>query len=250
MNFNYYSQYYDLLYHDKDYASEVNYIDSLIKKYKSGGKTILEFGCGTGIHAKLLTEIGYNIQGIEKSPAMVELANQRNVNNNFSILLGDISETVFNQKYDSVISLFHVISYINENEQLLKVFKNARNHLNERGLFIFDVWYTPAVFHSKPECRLKKIENDEITITRFAEPKINYRSNVIDVNYKLLIKKKIDSFIHEIEETHSMRHFSEPEISLLAEMTGFEVLNAEEFLSGNEPSEKSWGVCFVLRRTK
>lgn len=31
MVFNEYAHYYDLLYKDKDYAGEVNYIDSLIK---------------------------------------------------------------------------------------------------------------------------------------------------------------------------------------------------------------------------
>jgi hypothetical protein len=31
--FNHYAQYYDLLYSTKNYEAEVNYVDSLIKKY-------------------------------------------------------------------------------------------------------------------------------------------------------------------------------------------------------------------------
>lgn len=250
MNFESYSKYYDLLYHDKDYASEVKYIDSVLKRYGKEVETILEFGSGTGTHSRLLTEIGYKIQGIEKSASMVELASKGNVNDNFTITLGDISETSFNREFDAVISLFHVISYVEENEQLLKVFKNAKNHLNKGGLFIFDVWYTPAVYHQMPEPRIKNMENQEIKVIRFAEPKVKYRNNIVDVNYKLFIKNKVDSSLLEIEETHRMRHFSEPEILLLAEMTGFEVINVEEFLSGNKPSENTWGVCFQLRRLK
>jgi hypothetical protein len=45
-----------------------------------------------------------------------------------------------------------------------------------------------------------------------------------------------------------MRHFSIPEIHMLASFTGFELLKAEEFLSGNEPSENTWGVNFILRK--
>ena len=37
MVFNEYAHYYDLLYKDKDYVGEAEYIDSLIKKYN--GKT-------------------------------------------------------------------------------------------------------------------------------------------------------------------------------------------------------------------
>ena len=30
-----YSKYYDLIYHDKDYRKETNYVDGLIKKHQS-----------------------------------------------------------------------------------------------------------------------------------------------------------------------------------------------------------------------
>ena len=45
-----------------------------------------------------------------------------------------------------------------------------------------------------------------------------------------------------------MRHFSIPEIKLLAEFSGFEFLKAEEFVTGNEPSPVTWGVNFILRK--
>jgi len=48
-----YSQYYDLLYQDKDYVGEVKYVDNLIAKFSEGkSKTILDMGCGTGKHAE------------------------------------------------------------------------------------------------------------------------------------------------------------------------------------------------------
>ena len=45
-----------------------------------------------------------------------------------------------------------------------------------------------------------------------------------------------------------MRHFSIPEIEYFAESNNFQVLKAEELLTGNEPSENTWGVCFVLKK--
>ena len=62
-----YSEYYDLIYTDKDYQKEVDYIDQLIQKYHPKAKTILDLGCGTGVHANLLAAKGYRVMGIDLS---------------------------------------------------------------------------------------------------------------------------------------------------------------------------------------
>ncbi|MEO5344644.1 MAG: hypothetical protein H7842_15245 [Gammaproteobacteria bacterium SHHR-1] len=48
--------------------------------------------------------------------------------------------------------------------------------------------------------------------------------------------------------TLSMRHFSLPEIDLLAGQAGFARVRAEEFLTGTVPGEGTWGVCVVLQK--
>ena len=72
-----YSQYYDLLYSDKDYIGEVDYIDNLIKLHNKNVKTLLDMGCGTGKHAELFYEKGYKVHGIDLSEDMLKIANQR-----------------------------------------------------------------------------------------------------------------------------------------------------------------------------
>jgi hypothetical protein len=44
-----------------------------------------------------------------------------------------------------------------------------------------------------------------------------------------------------------MRHFSLPEIDLLASAHGFERIATEEFMTGNPAGEETWGVCVVLQ---
>jgi hypothetical protein len=55
-NFNYYSIYYDTLYKERDYTSDVNFTISLINNYARDATTILELGCGTGAHAQLFAK--------------------------------------------------------------------------------------------------------------------------------------------------------------------------------------------------
>lgn len=245
-NFNLYSKYYDLLYKNKDYNAEVNYISDCIKKNSSNTKTIIEFGSGTGGHGLILQKIGYDIYGLERSRQMVEEA----MIHGFPCEQADITDFKIDRKFDAVISLFHVISYINDNASLEKVFKNASKCLNPNGLFIFDVWYTPSVFHQKPETRIKRAENDEVSIIRIAEPEIHVNKNVVDVNYSILVKDKKTNEWVELNEKHPMRHFSIPEIEALASFSGFKLIKTEEFLTGNQPSENTWGVNFILKKNE
>ena len=63
-----YARYYDLLYRDKDYVAEAEYVAGLIHKFHSSTRNILELGSGTRIHASLLAEEGFTVPGIERSP--------------------------------------------------------------------------------------------------------------------------------------------------------------------------------------
>lgn len=247
-NFQLYSKYYDLIYADKDYAAEVDYVNRLIQKYNPGSKKLLEFGSGTGYHGELLAGIGYKVIGIEKSPDMVEVANLKVSQDNFASFVGDIAEMQLNETFDGVVALFHVISYQTSNDQLISVFNNAHRHLDDGGIFLFDVWYTPAVYTQKPETRVKRLKDDSIELVRIAEPVIHSDNNVVEVNYHMIIKDRETGEISEFHEVHPMRHFSIPEISILARYTGFEVLKAEEFLTGKIPAYDTWGVCFVLKK--
>lgn len=238
-----YSTYYNLLYADKDYSAEAGYIDKLIRLYCPGTKTVLEYGSGTGGHGVLLKQKGYDILGIERSAAMADIARSCGL----SCEVSDITTLQLNTTFDTVISLFHVISYINSNDQLLKLFADTRKRMKQGGVFIFDTWFTPAVLHQMPERREKKMENSETEVFRTAVPEIDHMTNVVHVNYHINLKNKRTGATREFREKHSMRHFSVPEIALLASQTGFELVHAEEFLTSGAPSENTWGVTFILK---
>lgn len=249
--FGNYALYYDLLYKDKDYNIEADYIYKLIDKYSTNIKSILELGCGTGKHAELLASKGLSIHGIDISKNMLQKAQKRlenlpeTISNKLNFSNGDVRTYRINRCFDVVISLFHVISYQTTDEDLQAVFKTAKKHLNADGIFIFDCWYGPAVLAERPELRIKRMENEKIFITRIAEPEINLENNTVYVNYDIFIKNKSENIIEEIKETHKMRYLFKDEIEILMNNNGFELIGLEEWLTGKEPSEKTWGVCFI-----
>jgi SAM-dependent methyltransferase len=239
-NFEAYGRYYDLLYKDKDYKAEAEYVATLIHRHAPAAKHILELGSGSGNHAAHLCAKGFTVLGVERSESMIELAKSKHIQG-YATAQGDISTYSTDRTFDAAISLFHVISYLTDNDALLSCFRHTHRHLN-------DVWYTPAVYTQQPVVRIKRLADAEFSITRIAEPVNHYRRNVIDVNFEVNITHKAERTTEVLHETHPMRHFSEPEVGLLAEATGFEVIAAEEFQSGATPGPGTWGVCFILKK--
>lgn len=246
-NFQDYSKYYDLLYKDKDYKGESDYVLRKLKEINPNIHSVLELGCGSGNHAQYLCNSGLDVTGIERSEDMIKEALKKNVKG-FTPAQGDISTYSLGKRFDAAISLFHVISYLNKNDELIECFRTTHEHLNDNGIFLFDIWYTPAVLTQRPETRVRKLEDENVKITRIAQSSMNHESNVVNVNFEVFIENKLSNTFSTLEETHPMRHFSVNEIDLLAKLTGFKILEKEEFLSSQPASEKTWGVCFILQK--
>ncbi len=253
MNFEFYSYYYDLINYQKQYSEESDYIAKLlILHFPNQSLDILELGCGSGAHAEYLVKYPFIsfIQGIELSEEMVKEVKGKNIKS-FDVLQGNIAELTkltLPKTFDAAISLFHVMSYLTKTEEILSCFKGVHKLLNNGGVFIFDVWYTPAVYFQKPETRIRKVENDRIEVTRIAKSIMDEDRNVVDVNFEIFVKDKTSNTIEVFSETHPMRHFSTPEIRLMAEFSGFELIESHEFQTMKQPSVNTWGVTYILKK--
>lgn len=247
-----YARYYDLLYLDKDYKEEVEYVAGLIRKFHPAAQNILELGSGTGIHASLLSEKGYSIDGVERSPEMLarSLSLKERIKpaqGQLNFHPGDIREIRLDKSFDAVISLFHVISYQTTNKDVAAAFKTARQHLKPGGIFIFDIWYGPAVLTQRPEVRIKRMSDEKIEVTRLAEPVLHPNENRVDVNYHVFVRDRKTDAVKEFKETHTMRYFFKPEIKMWADLSGFAVKNTEEWQTAKLIDANTWSVCFCLQ---
>jgi SAM-dependent methyltransferase len=253
--FNHYASYYDLLYQDKDYGAEAQFIHHLIQTHAPTAKTILDLGCGTGVHAALLAEKGYQVHGVDLSQEMLQRAIDRlsqrspQLASQLAFSLGDIREFRLNQTFDVVTSLFHVISYQIENQDIQAVFSTAKAHLKPEGIFVFDFWYGPAVLSESPTTRIKRLENSEIKVVRIAEPTVHPNQNIVDVDYQVFIQDKQYESIEEFTEKHRMRYMFLPEIKMLLSEWKFEIINCGEWLTNADPALNTWGVYLVTKLT-
>jgi SAM-dependent methyltransferase len=248
-NFQKYSAFYDLLYADKDYAAEADYVARVLGPARS----VLELGSGTGRHGRLLAERGFEVLGVERSAEMAAEAQRRSCDarrsaGSFACEVGDLRSFRAGRRFDAVISLFHVISYQTENEDLEAGFATAAAHLAPGGVFLFDVWHGPAVLTQQPTVRTKAAADALRRVRRTATPTLDTTRGTVRVDYEISCEDLASGEATRFGETHLMRYLFPTEIGFLAAAAGFEQVSSEEFLTGRPPSPESWGVAYLLRK--
>ena len=252
-NFQKYSAFYDLLYRDKDYAAEANYVARMIRNAMPLARTILELGSGTGRHGRLLAAMGFDVHGIERSPEMVSFARAAScppsseTTGSFCCEVGDICTANLGRTFDAIISLFHVMSYQTTNQALQAAFQVATAHLAPGGLFLFDVWHGPAVLSQGPSERVKEVESADYRVKRIARPELDTNRRIVRVTYDVTCEDRRSGDMVRFSEEHVMRYLFPTEIDLFAERCGLRPVIAEEFLTGRAPSPSTWGVAYGLQ---
>lgn len=105
---------------------------NLINKVSTDGKTLLDFGCGTGDFLQIAGNSGWVISGIEPNPQAREIANSKTNNVVFN---ADHLITIEAHSLD-VISLWHVLEHVPEVDHHFEIFKKL---LKPNGTLIIAV---------------------------------------------------------------------------------------------------------------
>jgi SAM-dependent methyltransferase len=221
--------------------------------YKPNAKNILDVGCGTGMHALNLAEMGYTIYGIDQSNEMISIANDQLFNkpllfDHVKFLIGDLRNLEIGKYFDVVVSLFHVMSYQITNNELVNSINSIANHTKKGSLVIFDCWYGPAVLTDKPNKRTKTFEDSELLVKRIAIPVIYPSKNLVDVNFNITVINKDSGNKQTFDELHQMRYLFEPEMELILRDNNFNIIKTEEWMTGNNPSFDTWYVTFICEK--
>lgn len=132
IEYNSMAKYYDLFYSNKSYERETDFLKKLI----GNRKTVLDVGCGTGIHMHLLEDSGYIVDGLDLNSGMLNIAKTRVKGN---LLEANLLDFNMNKKYDSIISMFAVFNHLNDYNEFEEGIIHYYQYLNEDGILIIDL---------------------------------------------------------------------------------------------------------------
>ncbi len=204
--YKYFSYYYD------DVVAKVKYKDWLdfIRPYLTPNSSILDLACGSGTLAILLKLNGYDVEGLDLSESILEIAKEKTKMHHLVIPyhLANMTSFNLNKKYDVITCFFDSINFLKNETEIDELFASVYQHLNPNGLFIFDVFSKRMLKHYKHhKFTLKAPTHQLIWKTKTKKPNL--------LIHEIKIKESDETFLETYKEYyHDMSLFSSHQFSL------------------------------------
>jgi SAM-dependent methyltransferase len=115
----------------------------MLRRVNPQCRTVLDVGCGTGEHARLLATEGFLVDGIDIEPAFVAIASRKHPAGRF--VVADMSDFRLPERYDAVLCLFSSIGYLRTLDRVTRALVCFREHLAPDGVALVEPWLTPGV---------------------------------------------------------------------------------------------------------
>ncbi|MDE5737629.1 MAG: class I SAM-dependent methyltransferase [Oscillospiraceae bacterium] len=144
MSYTNFAEFYDSLTRNVNYAKRAERLHYLIQEYiqtDTDGKLLLDLACGSGSLSEELAKLGYDVIGVDNSPAMLNQAMQKKFASNLPIqyLCQDMRELDMFGTMDITVCMLDSLNHLDSLEEIQKVFQKVSLFAQPKGLFIFDM---------------------------------------------------------------------------------------------------------------
>lgn len=242
--YNNFAKIYDTLMDDVDYNGWYRYIKGILEKYKHTPQTVLEMACGTGNLTKFLCAEDYDITCFDLSEEMLSAAYDKLRNyRNCKILNQDMVNFSLNKRYDLILSICDSINYITEKSDLEKVFQKVFSHLEDDGIFIFDV---NSYYKLSSIIGNNTFVEDRQSIFYVWENQFDYENSLCEFYLTFFVER--DGSYLRFNESHLQKAYRIDEIVTALKNSQLEVIDVFESFSFNKPTEKSERINFIVRK--
>ena len=251
---------YDTFMDNTPYALWGERLDTLIKKYgvsrperdrtdvlESERNLVVDLGCGTGTLTELMYAKGYDMIGVDRSEAMLNIAIGKKEKSGSEILylMQDMRELDLYSTVGTVFSVCDSLNYILEEEELKAVFSLVCNFLFPGGIFIFD-------FNTDYKYR-EVIGNTTIAENRedcsfiwenFYDPE----EEINEYDLTLFVREEDERF-RRFTETHFQRGYAPEQMEKLVRQAGLEIMEMTDADTGGAVRPESERVLVTAKRT-
>lgn len=243
---------YDRLMDNIPYDEWFNYISLLLNEFNIKSGIIAELGCGTGNITERLATAGYDMIGIDNSPAMLDIAQKKKEANGSSTLYlnQDMREFELYGTVAAIISVCDSVNYILDTKELTEVFRLVNNYLDPKGIFIFDFntrhYYLDVVADAT-------IAEDREDISFIWDNLYDAEANINELYLSLFIKdnnyKSTENIYRKYEECHLQKGYTLNEMITIVKASGLELVCAYDAFTKNPATESSERIYIIARES-
>jgi SAM-dependent methyltransferase len=130
---------------DADYADYMEDLPALQAFARRTGGPLLELGCGTGRLLIPLAQAGYQVTGVDISPAMLTVARAKaeaaGVTDRITLVEGDYTSTPLAGPYCFAFVAMNTFMHLLTQAEQLRALRHWRAHLAPGGLLLVDIFH-------------------------------------------------------------------------------------------------------------
>jgi SAM-dependent methyltransferase len=165
----------------KDYRAEAAALAAIIRARKPDAESVLDVACGTGEHAKHLTEeFGFRVDGLDLEPGFVRRAAAKVPGGRF--YEADMVEFALDSRYDVVTCLFSAIGYVRSRKSLERALRRFRAHVNPGGLVVVEPWLEPVQWRPGHVTHVTVEEGDAV-VCRVTHAGVDGNTSILEFQY-------------------------------------------------------------------
>ncbi len=132
------SEYYHLLYNNRNEAEAAAFIDKLINFLQPKTPSrLLDLACGKGRHSLQLAAKGHDVIGVDLSEQSI-LAARKQEGDNLAFYTHDMRRPFMAGYFDYVFSFFTSFGYFDTTREDVQVFRAISQNLKREGIFVLD----------------------------------------------------------------------------------------------------------------
>ncbi|MBS1550498.1 MAG: class I SAM-dependent methyltransferase [Bacteroidetes bacterium] len=209
------AEFYDALYHFKNYKEASEKLRNIIYRFNPKAKTLLDTACGTGKHIEYLREY-FDAEGLDINEDLLNIAKQRCPEILFH--LQSMIDFDLRKKYDVVTCLFSSIAYVKSVDNLFSAVSCMAEHLNPGGLLIIEPWFSRDTFWTDI-VTVNHYDGKDLKITWMYTPKAENDLSILEINYLVGTPAEVTYF----KERHELGLFDDSQYRSAMEKTGLKI---------------------------
>ncbi|MFS1513573.1 class I SAM-dependent DNA methyltransferase [Chengkuizengella sp. SCS-71B] len=253
MSYEGFANYYDVLMEDMPYSQWIEFAESCWNKHGKP-KTVVDLGCGTGNISIPLAKKGYQVYGIDLSSDMLTVATQKEINymstikqNGGSItwLEQDMKDLELPSSVDCIISFCDCYNYITDESHIIQSFQKVYEHLEHKGLFIFDM-LTESQFQFYAEEQPFTYNEENLSYIWTCD--YDTRHQEIEHDLTIFAQQSSSNYL-KINEIHTQRAYSLEWIKSQLSHAGFINISSYGDFEFESPNDATNRVFFVANKS-
>jgi ubiquinone/menaquinone biosynthesis C-methylase UbiE len=244
-SYNEFAEVYDLFMEDVDYKAWSRYVEEIFDLYGIKPGRILDTACGTGNITIPLSQMGYEMWGLDISGDMLSIAESkaRTSKQKIRLLNQDMTQMNLKDKFEAVLCMCDGVNYILDEECLLDYFNAVYKTLDKKGIFIFDISSYNKIRLTLGNNTFHEEKNNKHYIwnNNFDES-----SDTVEMDLVFFIPQ--GGLYRKFEEHHIQKAHKSEKLLELLEKAGFENIRTFEEFSFNEPTDDNDRIFFAAEK--